>query len=92
MPTNEQAQEQAERTNQAHKQRSSVIVGQLLQALGRPAILHRVDVRHLWDDHYRANVYVGVDAVSTRVVHSYFVVADEAGNILASIPDITRKY
>jgi hypothetical protein len=92
MPTKEQGQEQAELAKRVHKQRSSVIVGQLLQALGRPAILHRVDVRHLWDDHYRANVYVGADAASTRVAHSYFVVADEAGNIIASVPDITRKY
>jgi hypothetical protein len=88
MPT----KEQAELAKQAHKQRSSVIVDQLLQALGRPTIRHRVEVRHLWDDHYRANVYVGVDSVSTRVAHSYFVVADEAGNIIASVPDITRKY
>ena len=92
MPTKEQGQEQAELANQARTQRRSAIVGQLLQALGRPAILHRVDVRHLWADHYRANVYVGADAASTRVAHSYFVVADEAGNIIASVPDITRMY
>lgn len=92
MPTKEQGQQQTELAIQAHKQRSSVIVGQLLQALGRPAILHRVDVRHLWDDHYRANVYVGADGASTRVAHSYFVVADEAGNIIVSMPDITRMY
>jgi len=92
MPTKEQGQEQAELGNQARTQRRSVIVGQVLQALGRPATLHRVEVRHLWDDHYRANVYVGANAVSTRVAHSYFVMADEAGNIIASVPDITRKY
>jgi hypothetical protein len=88
MPT----KEQAELAEQAHKQRSSVIVGQLLQALGRPAILHRVEVRHLWEDHYRANVYVGADAVSMRVAHSFFVVVDKDGNILASVPHITRQY
>jgi hypothetical protein len=92
MPTKEQDHQQTERAEQARKQRSSVIVGQLLQALGRPAILHRVDVRHLWDEHYRANVYVGADAVSTRVAHSFFVVADADGNILASEPDIKKQY
>lgn len=92
MPTKEQGQEQAELAKRAQEQRSSVIVSKLLQALGRPAILHRVELRHLWDDCYRANVYVGADAASTRVAHSYFVVADEAGNIIASVPDITRKY
>lgn len=92
MPTKEQGKEQAERAKLAHDQRSSVIVRQLLQALGRPAILYRVEIRHLWDDHYRANVYVGADAASTRVAHSFFLEADEDGNVLASAPDITRKY
>lgn len=92
MPTKEQGQEQAELAKRVHEQRSSIIVGQLLQALGRPATLYRVELRHLWDDHYRANVFVGADAASTRVAHSFFIVADEDGNIIASVPDITRKY
>lgn len=92
MPTKERDKQQAERAKQSHEQRSSVIICQLLQALGRPSNLHRVEVRHLWDDHYRANVFVGASAASTRVAHSYFVAADEAGNIIASMPDITRKY
>ena len=92
MPTKEQGQKQAEQAKQMHEQRSSVLVGQLLQALGRPATLYRVGIRHLWDDHYRANVFVGADAASTRVAHSFFMVADEDGNIIASVPDITRKY
>jgi hypothetical protein len=92
MPAKEQDQQQAELAKQTHKQRSSVIVGQLLQALGQPAIQHRVEVRHLWEDHYRANVFVGADAISMRVAHSFFVVVDEDGNILASVPHITRQY
>ncbi len=92
MPTKEQGKQQAEKAKQTHEQRSGVIVGQLLQALGRPATLYRVEVRHLWENHYRANVFVGVDAATTRVAHSFFVVADEDGNIIASVPDITRKY
>ncbi len=92
MPTKEQGQQQAELAKQTPEQRSSVIVSQLLQALGRPATLYRVEIRHLWDDHYRANVFVGADAASTRVAHSFFIVADEDGNIITSVPDITRKY
>ena len=68
------------------------MVTQLLHALGRPATLYRVEVRHLWEDHYRANVFVGSDAASTRVADSFIVVANADGNILASEPDITRKY
>lgn len=92
MPTKEQDKQQGELAKQTHEQRSSVIVGQLLQALGRPASLYRVEVRHLWEGRYRANVFVGADAASTRVAHSFFMVADEDGNIMASSPIITRKY
>ena len=92
MPAKEQSKKQAEQAKPSHEQRSSVIAGQLLQTLGRPATLYRVEVRHLWEDHYRVNVFVGADAASTRVAHSFFVVADEDGNIIVSKPDITRKY
>jgi hypothetical protein len=92
MPTKEQGKKQAEQAKPTHEQRIGVIVGQLLQALGRPVTLYRVEVRHLWENHYRANVFVGADAASTRVAHSFFVVADEDGNIIASTPDIKRKY
>jgi hypothetical protein len=92
MPTKEQGKQQAEQAIQTHAQREGVILGQLLQALGRPATLYRVEVRHLWEAHYRANVFVCADAASTRVAHSFFIVADEDGNIISSVPDITRKY
>lgn len=92
MPTKELDNQKVEQGKQTQEQRSSVIAGQLLQTLGRPAALYRVEIRHLWDDHYRANVFVGADAASTRVAHSFFMVADEDGNIIASVPDITRKY
>jgi hypothetical protein len=92
MPTAMQDKQQAEQAKQTHEQRSSVIVGQLLKDLGRPTALYRVEVRHLWDNHYRANIFVGADAASTRVAHSFFVLADEHGNIIASTPAIRRKY
>ena len=92
MPAKEQGKQQAEPEKQTHEQRSGVIVGQLLQALGRPATLYRVEVRHLWEDHYRVNVFVGPDAASTRVAHSFFMVTDEDGNIIGSEPVITKKY
>jgi hypothetical protein len=49
-------------------------------------------VRHLWENHYRANVFVGADAASTRIIHSFFLSVGEDGNICTSAPDITRKY
>jgi hypothetical protein len=92
MATVEQDPQQARPTNRSHDQRIGALAGQLLQALGRPTTLYRVEVRHLWDNHYRANVFVGADAPSTRIAHSFFLSAGEDGNICASSPDITRKY
>jgi hypothetical protein len=37
------------------------------------------------------NILVGLDAASVKVAHSYFLVADSDGNILASTPKITRQ-
>ena len=64
----------------------------VMHALGRPDDLHRVQVRRLWTDHYRVNVFVGVDAASSKVAHSYFVVADTDGKLVASSPEIAREY
>ncbi len=64
----------------------------ILLALGQPGDLRRVQVRRLWDDHFRVNVFVGVDLASARVAHSFFLVADDDGNILRSVPALARHY
>ena len=91
MPTREQDKPRAEPAKQAQEQRSGALAGQLLQALGRPTALYRVEVRHLWERYYRANVFVGADLASMRVAHSFFLEADD-DNIIASTPPITRMY
>jgi len=73
-------------------QLSAVIGEQVLHILGQPALLHRVQVRHLWDDHFRVNVLVGADAASAKVAHSYFLMVGDHGNILTSAPKITKVY
>jgi hypothetical protein len=73
-------------------QRNAVIGAHVLRALGEPEALHAVQVRHLWDDCYRVNVLVGTGAAFARVAHSYFLVTDGDGNVLASTPRITRQY
>jgi hypothetical protein len=87
MPTRHAAQDKEE-----HSQLRAVIGKQVLDALGQPGGLLRTQVRPLWQDHYRANVFVGVDAASAKIVHSYFLVVDSAGTIIASTPKITRQY
>jgi hypothetical protein len=71
---------------------NKVIGEQVLQALGTPRNLVRVEVHFLWTDHYRANVFVGVDVASARMAHSYFLVADGGGQISASTPKIAKRY
>jgi hypothetical protein len=71
---------------------NALIGEQLLHRLGRPIGLLTVQVRKLWDDRYRANVYIGTDAASATVIHSYFLVADGEGNITAATPAIVRAY
>jgi len=92
MTTKEQEEQRADQEKHERAQLGGVIGKQVMHALGRPFDLHRVDVRTLWDGHYRVNVLVGSDAASARVAHSYFLVADDAGNILASTPSVIRQY
>ena len=72
--------------------RDAAIGAHVLHALGEPGDLQRIQVRPLWQGHYRVNVFVGTDAVSVRVAHSFFLVADDDGNLLRSAPTITKQY
>jgi hypothetical protein len=92
MPTKQQAQSPPHPEKHENQQRHAVIADHVLNTLGRPGDLHKVEVRPLWDDHYRVNVLVGVDAAAVRVSHSYFLVANRDGTITASTPKITRQY
>ena len=90
--TAQQDKQPAGRDKQEREQLSALIGRHVLLALGQPGDLHRVQVRRLWEDHYRVNVVVGADAVSTRVAHSYFLVTDADGNVSTATPKITRQY
>jgi hypothetical protein len=85
-------QEKEERRRRDEEKLKTVIGDQVMQTVGRPGNLHTVQVRHLWDDCYRVNVFVGVDAASAKVAHSFFLMADSDGTILKSTPKITRQY
>jgi len=74
-------------------QKLTIDVGkQVLQTLGQPHDFLRIQVRLLWGDRYRANVLVGPNAASAKVAHSYFLVVDAEGKVVASTPRITKHY
>jgi hypothetical protein len=65
---------------------------QVLRALGKPRDLLKVQVNPIWDNHYRVNVFVGLDIASATVANSYFLVIDTEGNIIAATPKIAKQY
>ena len=84
--------EDKQREKLDRQERNRTIGKKVLRSLGQPGGLQSVQVRQLWEDHYRVNVLVGADAVSAKVTHSYFLVADSAGNIVESTPKIRSQY
>jgi len=92
MSTNKQEKEPASPKPAADQHLHGVIEKHVMQTLGRPGDLQRVQVRRLWDDRYRVNVVVGLDAASAKIPHSYFLVVDGDGNIVASNPAIAKQY
>ena len=83
MSTRQEDTQHAAQDKQERRQLNAVIGKQVLGALGQPGGLLGTQVRPLWQDHYRVNVFVGVDAASAKVAHSYFLVVDSDGNIIA---------
>ena len=92
MTAKHQDQQLPDQEKQERRQLNAVIGEHVMGTLGQPGDLHSVQVRHLWDDRYRVNVLVGVDATCARVANSYYLVADAEGNITTSTPKITRQY
>jgi len=92
MQTQQQDGQLADLEKQDHQERKAEIAKYVLVTLGHPDNLYNVQVRRLWKDHYRVNVLIGPDATSVTCAHSYFLVADGDGAIIASTPSITRQY
>ena len=92
MPTAQQREQGRGDEQQARGKLHALIAERVLHTLGEPGGLHLMQVRHLWGDHYRVNVLVGENAASTRIAHSYFLVADSAGQIVTSNPNIIKRY
>jgi hypothetical protein len=92
MAAKQQEEPRAGPEKQSSQQLTDTISRHVLLALGRPQDLHRMQVRKLWEDNYRVNVFTGPDAATAKVAHSYFLVVDGGGNITTSTPVIVRQY
>lgn len=70
------------------------IVKEVLERLGRPEALYRVDAKRMWGNQYRVNVYCVQEAdrpvQGVRISDSFFVTMSDEG--LISQPTISRKY
>jgi len=71
---------------------NKLISEQVVHSLGTPDDLLKVQVRPVGSDRFRVNVFVGKDVVSGRIADSFFLTADDEGNILTSSPEIVRVY
>jgi len=71
---------------------ADLIREQVIHALGKPMDLRSVQVRKVWNDHYRVNVFVGESALSVSLAHSYFLAVDSDGRLISSTPKITKLY
>ncbi len=92
MSTKQERTQRAEQEQEHERSLEAAIRKNVMQDLGRPAELVQVQVRQLWESNYRVNVFVGTDAASARVAHSFFLTADAFGTVIASTPAITRLY
>jgi hypothetical protein len=91
MPAAQLLERQGDSERPGPDERLELIGRRVLLALGRPCDLLRVQVRPLWGNRYRVNVVVGKDPASARIDGSYFLAADEEGNVIESTPAIARR-
>ena len=94
MPTTQQREESKDKDGAKHRRDAlTVLIGdKVMKSLGAPRDLLKMQVRPLWENYYRVNVFTGKDAGSAQIVNSYFVTADSDGNILTSAPEIMKQY
>jgi len=74
--------------------REQIVVVQVLDQLGSPKDLFRVDAKPLWDDHFRVNVFRALQTErsvrNVAVTDSFFVTL--TGDGIVSRPPIEPKY
>ena len=92
MPTTEQHDQNKEMERDKADTLNARVGAQVMHTLGMPLGLHDVQVRRLWEDRYRVNVFIGENAASAKIANSYFLKADNDGKIVESSPKIKKVY
>jgi hypothetical protein len=92
MPPTEQTDQDPRLDLQTSDRLNDLIAQQVVQSLGSPADLLKVQVRPLGGLRYRVNVFVGKYGVAARIADSFFLATDEQGQIVTSSPAIARLY
>jgi hypothetical protein len=90
MPTAQQRDQDRELEQHKSETLQTLIEEQIIHRLGKPDGLRKVQVRRLWENHYRVNVLIGENAGSAKIANSYFVETDSDGNIVDSNPKMTK--
>ncbi len=90
MPTKQQREQDSDLEQHKGETLQALIEEQVIHRLGKPLGVRKVQVRRLWENHYRVNVLTGDSAISAKIANSYFVRADSDGNIVDSNPEMTK--
>jgi len=92
MQTTRQSDQSAEDKPMQRDAMNALIAKNVIHSLGSPVDMLKVKVNPVGNDHYRVNVMVGKNVGSARVADSFFLSADDQGNIVNSSPKIIRLY
>lgn len=92
MPTTLRLEPEKDMEQHERETLQTLIGEQVMHTLGEPGDLVQVQVRQIWQDHFRVNIFVGPDFISAKIANSYFVTADCNGNIVESTPRIKKQY
>ncbi len=82
---------EGELTKPEEAERRVVLQRHVMQALGLQSEPQTVQVRRLWDNRYRVNVFIGKDVVSARIAYSYFLLVNPDGTIIEACPAIAKQ-
>jgi hypothetical protein len=87
--------------SKVNKNVSPIIASSVLSLLGKPKNLYDIVVKPLWDNRYRVNVWCHVTEDGREITalydpklitDSFFIHSNPVGDILASFPQIIKKY